>query len=147
MIITDADYVSGSHGKHCEYTKSPDTTCNATIKEWYKEAYHSTRNVFLAQVDQLANDVEKKTIAKRHIEFQLMENGYKPRSLEDAILNVNKNLFGLSADDSPVYCESKYGKKTEFALKLLVEEEFKDYAVPSYIEKGLIWLNSQSVSE
>lgn len=150
LIITDADYVKGTHGKQCEYTDSPDTTSNATIRRWYKEAYdikEKTQKVLLNEIDQLAGDSNKKTISKRHLEFQLEENGYKPRSLEDSIINANRGLFGLTDKAAPVYDESKYGKKTEFALKLLIERQYGDYKIPSYIERGLMWLNSQAASE
>lgn len=35
-------------------------------------------------------------------------------------------------------------KKTDFAIKLLVENRYNGYIVPSYIRDGLIWLNGQT---
>ena len=35
--------------------------------------------------------------------------------------------------------------KTDFALKLICECE--DYAIPTYIKDGLVWLNDQRVLE
>lgn len=146
LIITDADYAKGTHHTGCEYSEA-ETTSNVTIKRWYAEAYQNNNEVLKDQVDALSEDETKRTIKRRHLEFQLEENGYKPRSLEDAIINVNRGLFGREATETPTYEESRDGKKTDFALRLLVEEANRNYMIPSYITKGLQWLNAQSISE
>ena len=86
---------------------------------------------------------EQKTIGKCHIEFQTEEKGLCGRSLEEAMKNVNRDYFGLSdsiTEDDLVFTDSS---KTDFALDFIYEKP--DYAVPRYIETGLVWLNDQNV--
>ena len=66
-------------------------------------------------------------------------------SLEEAIRNVNRTHYGLG--DSPTEDDLEFtGKsKTDFALKLICE--YEDYAIPTYIKDGLVWLNDQRVLE
>ena len=73
-----------------------------------------------------------------------MQNGIYPRSFEEAIINVNRSLFDISDDTSEIIFNTEDEKKTDFAIKLLVESKFNDYVIPSYIELGLKWLNEQS---
>ena len=57
--------------------------------------------------------------------------------------NVNRDYFGLSdsiTEDDLVFTDSS---KTDFALDFICEKP--DYAVPRYIETGLVWLNDQNV--
>lgn len=80
----------------------------------------------------------------RHIEFQIQENGVAPRSFEEAIINVNREKFGISEDATVIeYNEDEIGK-TDFALRLLVDAQYSDYSVPTYIKNGLVWLDKQS---
>ena len=87
---------------------------------------------------------EQKTNGFRHIEFQLEENGAYPRSLEEAIINVNREYYGIDTDKKDIDFDEKEEKKTDFALNLVLGKNSDDYQIPSYIEKGLIWLNEQS---
>ena len=87
---------------------------------------------------------EQKTNGFRHIEFQLEENGAYPRSLEEAIINVNRKYYGIDEDKKNIDFDEKEEKKTDFALNLVLGKISDDYQIPSYIEKGLIWLNEQS---
>ena len=79
----------------------------------------------------------------RHIEIQKEENGYHARSLEEAIMNVNRALYGIDDSDNSFYFDSGKQKKTNFSLELLTVDSFLDYNIPSYIIDGLIWLNNQ----
>lgn len=99
----------------------------------------------LAKVLELAQDNDKKTNGYRHIEFQMEEKNTHPRSLEESIQNVNRKLFeiDLDATDIPLFSDED-GSKTDFALKLLTDPTYEEFAVPSYIKNGLIWLNAQS---
>lgn len=140
LILTDIDFVCGSRHKACEKADA-NATSNATIMAWYREVVPDKDNQ-TPKIDEIINlPDEKKTIQKRHIEFQLEENGYYPRSLEDAILNSNKKLFKIN--NEPKYNATKYGSKTDFAINLLVNHDYKDYEIPSYIRRGLIWLDRQ----
>ena len=87
---------------------------------------------------------EQKTNGFRHIEFQLEENGVYPRSLEEATINVNRKLYGIDEDKKDINFDEEEEKKTDFALNLVLGNNSDDYRIPSYIEKGLIWLNEQS---
>ena len=91
---------------------------------------------------ELLKKTELHTNGLRHIEFQDEEYGIHPRSLEEAIMNVNRSKFGISKEDVEVNFGNE--KKTDFALKLLMEPQYADYTIPSYIVNGLIWLNQQA---
>ena len=86
---------------------------------------------------------EEKTIDKCHIEFQTTEKGLCGRSLEEAIKNVNRSLYGIDDSCTEEMLEFDDKCKTDFALKLIFEES--DYNVPQYIKDGLVWLNDQDV--
>ena len=64
-------------------------------------------------------------------------------SLEEAIINVNRNLFDKEPDEIIDFSEED-DKKTDFAIRLLYDPAFSDYSIPSYIKDGLIWLCSVS---
>jgi len=75
------------------------------------------------------------------------EKDTHPRSLEESIQNVNRDLFGIALDatEIPLFDdEGEEGSKTDFALKLLTNPQYEKFAVPSYIRNGLICLNEQS---
>ena len=96
------------------------------------------------KVLELARDPNKKNNGHRHIEFQLEENGAYPRSLEESIQNVNRQLFNIDSEvtEIPLFNDDE-GSKTDFALKLLTDSAYENFSVPSYIQNGLIWLNNQ----
>ena len=58
-------------------------------------------------------------------------------------MNCNRMLFGITEVDDLDFSR-KNEKKTDFALKLLVEDQYTGYSIPSYIRDGLIWLNRQA---
>ena len=99
-------------------------------------------SVKIEDVYKLISD-DKLTNGFRHIEFQKEENGYHARSLEEAIMNVNRDLYGISHSDSTFSFDSENQKKTNFSLQLLTDNKFLEYQTPSYIADGLIWLNNQ----
>ena len=86
---------------------------------------------------------EEKTIDNCHIEFQTEEQGLCGRSLEEALINVNRSHYRLSDMPSEVDLEFKEKSKTDFALNLIYDNP--NYAVPTYIKNGLVWLNNQKV--
>lgn len=142
LIITDIDSIDDSHKK--VVVSKGTKTSNATLKWWATEAKGLRRTdsstISLADVVSLTKD--QKTIGKCHIEFQTKENGLCGRSLEEAMKNVNRDCFGLSdsiTEDDLVF----KGNKTDFALDFVCKNP--DYAVPQYIETGLVWLNDQNV--
>ena len=76
--------------------------------------------------------------------FQIQEQNLCGRSLEEAIRNSNRSLFGLPEDateDDIAFDKQK--SKTDFALELILD--YPNYQVPAYIKDGLSWLNGQSI--
>lgn len=144
LILTDIDFIDAT-GARCQQTAAVNSS-NGAIKRWCHDAYDIavSRSVSLDKVMELAEDCDKKTNGYRHIEFQLRENGAYPRSLEESIQNVNRELFGisLSATEIPLFSDES-GSKTDFALKLLTDSAYEKFSVPTYIKNGLIWLNNQ----
>ena len=72
------------------------------------------------------------------------ENGTYPRSLEEALMNVNRKHYKIDEEETNINFDETEGKKTDFALDLIFGEIADSYSIPSYIENGLIWLNEQS---
>lgn len=142
LILTDIDFVT-SKGKKCLKDKAKRTS-NATIMKWCHDKLNIplSTTVKIEDVYKLISD-DKLTNGFRHIEFQKEENGYHARSLEEAIMNVNRELYGISHSDSNFSFDSEKQKKTNFSLQLLTDDVFLEYQTPSYIVDGLIWLNNQ----
>ena len=116
---------------------------NPAINAWCCRQYQITGTVTLEIVNELAGDPAKRTEKLRHLVFQKEENGFYPRSLEEAIINCNRNMFGKTATEMLDFMDEGE-KKTDFALKLLTDSNFIDYQLPLYILDGLVWLNRQS---
>ena len=72
------------------------------------------------------------------------ENGTYPRSLEEALMNVNREYYEIDEEETSINFDETEGKKTDFALDLIFGEIADNYSIPSYIENGLLWLNEQS---
>ena len=144
LILTDVDFVN-SNGAKCNKTMA-ERSSNGTIARWCHDMYNIavSKTIVIADILKLAEENNKKTNGLRHIEFQLQEGNCYPRSLEEAVINVNRKLFNKSDHDTEITFDDDDGKKTDFAIKLLVEPEFVEYEIPSYIKNGLIWLNNQS---
>ena len=123
------------------------TTSNATIKWWMRKIkgipQNSKDKIYLADIT-AATDAEK-TLRKCHIEYQTSENGICGRSLEEAIMNVNRSHYGLTEPVAEEDLEFTEKSKTDFALNLICNNP--NYSIPQYIKNGLIWLNRQRVLE
>jgi putative ATP-dependent endonuclease of OLD family len=141
LVITDIDSVSDTRKK--AYVSTATKTSNSTIKWWVKSAkgLPKTYKPILKDVLDLSN--EEKTIGKCHIEFQTSENGLCGRSLEEAIKNANRTLYGINKGCTEEMLEFDDKCKTDFALNLIFEKP--EYQVPQYIKDGLVWLNDQDV--
>ena len=145
LILTDID--SMIDGRKIAVVSKGKTTSNATIKWWMREIKGIPQNSkdIISLADIIAATYEEKTIEKCHIEYQTLENGICGRSLEEAIMNVNRDHYGITepvAEDKLVFNEKS---KTDFALNLICNNP--NYAIPQYIKSGLIWLNKQRVLE
>ena len=84
---------------------------------------------------------EEKTIENIHLEYQTEEQGYCARTLEDALINTNRSIYGLTTFPTQDDIENLVSKKTDFTLELLQ----KNYIMPSYMVKGLCWLNFATI--
>lgn len=143
LVITDIDFVD-ENGKACQKTSSKRIS-NAAIKKWCHDVFQivETTPVSIEKVFELAADEGKRINGLRRIEFQKQEGGFHPRSLEEAIINVNRELFGKSNDEIIDFAEEET-KKTDFAISLLYDPKYSKYEIPSYIKDGLKWLCSVS---
>ena len=145
LILTDIDFAK--NGKKCQ-KEDATSSSNGAINNWCHDVFNIavSKSIKIDSVLKLLEDEKKRINGHRRIEFQHEQNDAHPRSLEEAIINVNRDLFGRDADAKVItFDEDDDGiKKTDFALQLLVEDKFSNYEVPSYIEEGLIWLDAQS---
>ncbi len=141
LVITDVDFV-GADKKRCQKNDAVRSS-NAAINDWCRRQYQITGTVPIAKVHELATDEMKRVEGLRRLEFQREENGFHPRSLEEAIQNVNRPLFGKTETDILDFAKES-DKKTDFALRLLIDDQYADYQLPSYIRDGLVWLNKQT---
>ena len=142
LVLTDIDFAKGPHNKSCKWDEA-EKSSNGAINKWCRNVLGIQEGVTV-RIDQILGlTIDQHTDGFRHLEFESEENGFHPRSLEDAIMNCNRDLFGIAKGDNPDF-SSKNEKKTDFALKLLVEDQYTGYSIPSYIRDGLIWLNRQA---
>ncbi len=141
LVITDIDSVNDTRKK--AFVSEATKTSNVTIKWWIKKVKGLSQEYKPTLKDALDLTSEEKTIDKCHIEFQTTEKGLCGRSLEEAIKNVNRSLYGIDDSCTEEMLEFDDKCKTDFALKLIFEES--DYNVPQYIKDGLVWLNDQDV--
>ena len=132
----------GSNGQKAVVSKGK-TTSNTTIKWWMRKLKNLSEKCKISLADVIALTDAEKTIEKCHIEFQTKEQELCGRSLEEAIRNVNRTHFGLSAKPLEEELEFKEKSKTDFALNLICDNP--DYTIPQYIKNGLVWLNDQKV--
>ena len=141
LILTDID--SMIDGRTKALVSEGKTTSNSTIKWWIRTLKNISEDNTIALSDVIALKDEEKTIDTCHIEFQTEEQGLCGRSLEEALINVNRSHYGLSATPSEEDLKFNEKSKTDFALNLIYDNP--NYAVPMYIKNGLVWLNDQKV--
>lgn len=169
LIITDIDTVYRKvGGKRITYPACSvsDAGCcntsNATIKYYYA----ATEFVYGCSVhDEWLENIKnhsKKCISDFvNVSYQCEENGYYPRSFEDAFINVNlttlkeqqEQLLGLKNKDEIDANDDIYNltqeiidKKSDFASSLLYiayTDKNVEWTTPKYIEEGLEWLQKQ----
>ena len=143
LIITDIDSVN-EEKKSC-FVKDGKNTSNATINYWFSDILKKGERYSFDDIK--SSETENKTSDKIHIEYQVEENGLCGRSLEEAIKNSNRELFGLKgtvSEEDLEYNPYSDGSKTDFAMNLIFENTKQNYIVPKYIADGLIWLDSQA---
>nr|WP_300408506.1 AAA family ATPase [uncultured Ruminococcus sp.] len=141
LILTDID--SMIDGRTKSVVSKGKTTSNVTIKWWMRKLKNISEKDKISLTDIIALKDDEKTMDKCHLEFQTEEQGLCGRSLEEAIRNVNRTHYGLSATPSEAEIEFDEKSKTDFALKLIYDNP--NYTIPQYIKNGLMWLNDQKV--
>lgn len=140
LIITDIDSIKN---RKEIIVSLGTTTSNGTIKYWIKrvKGWGASKKISLSNIQHMKDG--NKTINRIHLEFQTAENGLCGRSLEEAIRNVNRSIYGLTSTATEDELTFKEKSKTEFALNLIFDNS--NYNIPKYIKDGLIWLNNQKV--
>lgn len=169
LIITDIDTVYQKVGeKKTTYpacsVSDPEccNTSNATIKYYYGAPEFiygcSTHMTWLENVKKHSQKCISDFV---NVSYQCEENGYYPRSFEDAFINVNltkikeqqeqllglknKNEIDVNAD---IYnlTQKIIDKKSDFASSILYiayTDKNIEWTAPKYILEGLEWLQSQ----
>lgn len=167
LIITDIDTVRKEKSskkdryvwKSCKVSDGKATS-NSTLTYFFNAEKYKREDVeyqdWFKKVSE--NKIEQNSTVK--VFYQMKENGYHPRSFEDAFLNSNyeliqdykdkfkgvTNLHYLS-EEKNIDClfeltEKVLGKKSDFAADILyfaLSEKVK-WDAPKYIKDGLKWL-------
>ena len=143
LILTDID--SMEDGRTKTTVSKGKVTSNSTLKWWMREVKKLPEDdsvkIDLSEIIALTS--VQKTLAKCHVEFQVVEEGICGRTLEEAIRNVNRSHYGLSDSATEEDIEFTGKSKTDFALSLICDNP--EYVIPKYIIDGLVWLNEQNV--
>ena len=141
LILTDLDPIV--ENRRTVVVSEGKWSLNSTINRWTRKIYEINEDDKVALADILELSQDNKTDEKCHLEFQVEENGLCGRSLEEAIKNVNRDIYGLTDPITEESLNFSGKSKTDFALDLIINNP--DYEVPKYIKDGLIWLNNQTV--
>ena len=162
LVITDIDTVKYS-GKPkrlhaCAVNDSPDSTSNETIK--YYLAAPDPKSKDKSYEKWLANIIAGKSVSisnKVGLFYQVEDNGYHPRSFEDAFISINFDLINANKSsilglintedlekisDYYLLTEKILNKKSDFASSLLYLAHTKgiEWQTPKYIKEGLKWI-------
>lgn len=169
LIITDIDTVYRKVGDNkttypaCSVS---DTNCCNTSNETIKYFYAAPEFVYgcsvhVAWLENIKNHSQNCISDFVNVSYQCEENGYYPRSFEDAFINVNlatlkeqkDQLLGLKNkdeidDNDDIYnlTQKIIDKKSDFASSLLYvayTDENIEWTTPKYIQEGLEWLQIQ----
>ncbi|MBT0548918.1 ATP-dependent nuclease [Riemerella anatipestifer] len=159
LIITDLDTVD-DNGEACEVSVGKSYT-NTAINFFYssasledlKKKKHSEKILNKKNGNWEVNDTGNLCVC-----YQIEEDDYHARSFEDAFININRtfivslkdNFKGIKhkqyfdiLDNNPYYLAMNcIKKKTHFALDIIYNsnEDFSNWAIPTYIKESLLWL-------
>lgn len=160
LVITDIDSVDPAENrKACPTGKANAVTSNSTLLKWLPKK---------TLISELINcvDTDKYDSELIRVAYQIKEDDsdYVARSLEEAIINRNKDFFnstyksdvvdklvkdsfsllqGKNLDLSPYDLAPKPSEKTDFTFDLMVFNEVEasiKWNVPKYIKESLEWL-------
>ena len=166
LIITDIDAATkNDNGRYVKsHPQEAKYTSNASIKDFFKDiCLDESNNEFEELLKKTPEDKIKNNI---RIAYQIPETdgGYQASSFEDAFIALNKDFilknkeglceYGALKDfsndeidngDYYNFALNNVKKKSAFASSLLYfddenGEEDEKWAVPHYIEEGLLWI-------
>ena len=166
LIITDIDAATkNNNGRYIKsHPQEAKYTSNASIKDFFKDTcLDESNNEFEELLKKTPDDKIKNNI---RIAYQIPETdvGYQASSFEDAFIALNKDFilknkeglceYGALKDflnyeiengDYYNFALNNVKKKSAFASSLLYfdnenGEEDEKWAVPHYIEEGLLWI-------
>lgn len=166
LIITDIDAATkNNNGRYVKsHPQEAKYTSNASIKDFFKDTcLDESNNEFEELLKKTPEDKIKNNI---RIAYQIPETdgGYQASSFEDAFIALNKDFilknkeglceYGALKDfsndeidngDYYNFALNNVKKKSAFASSLLYfddenGEEDEKWAVPHYIEEGLLWI-------
>lgn len=161
LVITDLDACGNQNTKAKVEIGSGQKTSNASI-QYYLDGCKDIDTLSAKpeedrQLKCIDNEWKPAQPAKLFICYQEKENEYQARSFEDAFIHVNldeickhkddftglinKRLLG-ACNDAYELADQCVGKKTAFAMDILffANDDFSNWKIPCYIEKGLRWL-------
>lgn len=185
LVITDIDTARAeekvskkTNKKTISYTEckvtAPEacTTTNATIKYYLQAPETIQSREHIRWFNRMRNYTARCCRENVHISYQCLENGFRPRSFEDAFINVNLDKIGKYWDAiSGVKCKKAFNTfvkkgpqaddgiediydltekilegKSGLASSLLYLSyaEGVKWETPLYIKEGLAWLQKQT---
>ena len=165
LIITDLDCAKikdNGRATKCPFAEATTTT-NASIKKFLnsdnlQDIIEISKKPILFSYGEADSNWNLSENGSMRLLFQVVENGYQPRSFEDSFVCNNmqfifinkekfislKNRDQILEDSTNFYgiVENCIDSKTSFALDVLLNEndEINHWKVPLYIEEGLKWL-------
>ncbi|MEN9302974.1 MAG: hypothetical protein RL264_1403 [Bacteroidota bacterium] len=168
LVITDIDSVNPSDSrKACQTDTAEAETSNSTLLNWLP------KKKLISELISCTDNDKFDTYLIR-VAYQCKEDSstYVARSLEEAIINRNKDFFASKykiEEDEKLVQDSFYllkgkdiakslpynlapasGEKTDFTFDLMTfnETETKlEWKVPKYIEEGLVWLANNEIAK
>lgn len=173
LIVTDLDTLTATGGSSVQPALGAgQKTNNATLKTWVPALEDVDALIGATPAAKTITDVGDTLFAVRSA-YQMpvevvmpgavsKETAY-PYTFEDALVFENVDFFasfqgpglnakfrtaianggGATAVGASMYTALKDGKKAEFALDVLMADDFNSLKVPTYIAEGLEWLLEQ----
>ncbi len=173
LIVTDLDSLTGPGGSSVQPALGTgQKTNNATLKTWVPAMDDVDSLIGAKPEAKTIKDASDTLFAVRAayqtpIEVTMPGAGAKetayPYTFEDALVFENLDFFavfsgpglnakfrtaianggGAAAVGAKMYTALKEGKKAEFALDVVMADDFNSLKVPQYIAEGLEWLLEQ----
>lgn len=168
LVITDIDSVNPADSRRaCQTDTENAVTSNSTLLNWLPKKKLISELITCSEKDKFDTDLIR-------VAYQINENtsAYVARSLEEAIINRNKDFFTAkyiiegvekSVQDSfskligkdvtkssPDQLAPNSKEKTDFTFDLITFNETEarlNWNVPKYIEEGLVWLANNVITE